>query len=786
MDMKTTIATTVFASIMLAGAAAAQAQPTAPASSLPVKRVTLFTSGVSYTEREGPVTGSAEVPLTFHTAQINDILKSMVLLDSSGKVQPATYASRDPVSRSLQSFAVDVSQNSSLDEILGRMRGVRIAISAAGRVIAEGPIVGIEKRDVSRAGKDGDAVQASFVTVMTESGLTAVSLDSGKTVQVLDERLNNEFREALGLLGSSTDDKKRQVKLHFAGAGKRDVRVGYVMEAPIWKISYRLLIGGEAASSKPYLQGWALVENSTDEDWQNVRLSLVSGRPVSFIQDLYQPLYIPRPVVGPDVVASPYPQTHDENMLAQNRDAMPPVGLAQGSIPLVRSVDGMSMKKSVPATVLSINGETIILNSGLQDGLTAGDKLQVFRDDGNGSRHPVGELLVQRSYKNDSEALVVKNTGGIRPEDIAEVIHTPTMALAPHLESVDSGPLSNGEGADRSEDLKAAFRKSVSAQASGQKAGEMFAYNLSSPLNLPRQQAAMIPVIAQNIALDRLSLYNADTDGSFAMNGLRLHTTTGQHLKGGSITLFDGGNYAGDARLEDVPPGDSRIVTYAVDLSMACSRETPVENGSITSVSAHRGVLTTKERTVTETIYKLKSKSDKTRTVLVEHPTEDGAHLMTPAKPTEITAELYRFAVSVPARKTVTLKVVTEKSEVTSEAILDDSNDSLYETSIHTVVSPKLKAAIQGVITRRKRVDELKSAVQNRKSEETSIGSDQDRIRKNMGALDHGSALYKRYVAELDQQETHIAALRVEAASLQRQRESAEKALRSYVDGISD
>ena len=92
------------------------------------------------------------------------------------------------------------------------------------------------------------------------------------------------------------------------------------MEAPIWKISYRLVLGaspGNSAPAKPYLQGWALVENTSDEDWNGIRLSLVSGRPVSFIQDLYQPLYMPRPEVGPDIVASPYPQTHDENLLAE-------------------------------------------------------------------------------------------------------------------------------------------------------------------------------------------------------------------------------------------------------------------------------------------------------------------------------------------------------------------------------------------------------------------------------------------------------------------------------------
>ena len=65
--------------------------------------------------------------------------------------------------------------------------------------------------------------------------------------------------------------------MHFAGEGKRKVQVGYVVEAPIWKTSYRLVLSDTEA---PFLQGWALVENTTDEDWQGVRLSLISGRPI--------------------------------------------------------------------------------------------------------------------------------------------------------------------------------------------------------------------------------------------------------------------------------------------------------------------------------------------------------------------------------------------------------------------------------------------------------------------------------------------------------------------------
>src|SRR5207248_6591452 len=115
-----------------------------------------------------------------------------------------------------------------------------------------------------------------------------------------------ELDKALAALAVARDQEKKPVTINFTGEGERRVRLGYVVETPIWKTSYRLVLG-----KKDQLQGWAIVENQTDNDWNEVQLSLVSGRPISFIQDLYQPLYVPRPVVKPELFASLKPQTYE-------------------------------------------------------------------------------------------------------------------------------------------------------------------------------------------------------------------------------------------------------------------------------------------------------------------------------------------------------------------------------------------------------------------------------------------------------------------------------------------
>ena len=696
----------------------AQAMPEAvPASTLlPVRDVTLFSSGVSYTLREGEVSGDATIPLTFRTTQINDILKSLVLRDENGTVRPAVYAAKDPIGRVLQSFAVDVAQPTDRVALLNRLKGARVTVQAGGTVLGpatttekvtiQGQIVGVDKED---GNSDGNA--GSVLSILGDAGLQTVRLSEVHAVRFEDERINREFKAALGLLAAGADDKRRQVTLRFDGTGKRRVRVGYVSESPLWKISYRLLIGGasaeggagsgaKAADARPFLQGWALVENTTDEDWNGVHLSLVSGRPVSFIQDLYQPLYLPRPIVPPDVVASPFPQLAESNV--DEKDAAANAGAVSGG------------------------------------------------EGRGGYNSPARRGLTQQQVQSAPSMVAVNGA----------------------VASTAAGTSFFGE-------------RSVVSDAAGQKAGELFAYNIATPVTLPRQQAAMIPVVTQDVGGEKVSLYNADTDPRFPMNAFRIRNNTPLHLKGGPITIFDGGTYAGDARMEDVPPGDSRLITYAVDLSVQGNREGPLYSNVATAFSLSRGVLIVSRRDRRETHYTLKNKADRARTVLVEHPYEADCKLVQPDKAASRTATHYRFEVTVAPGATEKLTVITEQPIGETVALLDADAKSLESYTTRGDVSNPVKEALREVIARRRKMQDLQSQAATAEAEIKSIDTDQDRIRKNMEALDHASALYKRYVSQLDAQETRIQALRTEAARLRSAVAAADRELRAYLDGLT-
>src|SRR5205823_4963439 len=180
-----------------------------------------------------------------------------------------------------------------------------------------GSVMGIEKQ--RQIAKDAPPIETEVLTMWCAEGVRAVKLADVQRLRFLNPTTETEFRRALDTLALSHDAQKKAVSLNFSGDGKREVRVSYVVENPIWKTSYRLVLDKDG---KPFLQGWAVVENSTDEDWSDVRMALVSGRPISFKMDLYSPLYMPRPTVEPEMFASLRPPTYDGSMERNRGDGL--------------------------------------------------------------------------------------------------------------------------------------------------------------------------------------------------------------------------------------------------------------------------------------------------------------------------------------------------------------------------------------------------------------------------------------------------------------------------------
>ena len=300
------------------------AQGTPPASlrqDVPVTAIALFSSGVGYFEHSGTVRGNGSTELHFRATQMNDVLKSLVLEDQGGgHVTTITYPSQDPLSKTLRSFQVDISANPTVAQLLNQLRGARLSIQSQGEHLS-GTILGVESRRRQLADKSGE-IDVPVLNLFAGATIRSVELPSITSLTFDDQQLQEELTKALTALGQSRDQDKKPVVINFSGNGDRRVRVGYVVETPVWKTSYRLILDDKTAR----LQGWAMVEYQTESDWNNVSLSLVSGRPISFVMDLYAPQYLARPTVLPRRFAELQPQLYEGGMDAASPRAAPAPG----------------------------------------------------------------------------------------------------------------------------------------------------------------------------------------------------------------------------------------------------------------------------------------------------------------------------------------------------------------------------------------------------------------------------------------------------------------------------
>jgi len=645
---------------------------------VPLTRVTSFSSGVAYFEHNGKVSGDAEIQLRFKTDQINDMLKSLVALDlGGGTVSGVDYASREPLARALKSFGVDISGEPTLGQLLKQIRGADVVIATPEKIT--GKILGVETR-TRQILPSNTVIQQEFLDLVTADGIKSIALDTVASITLADPKLNTELGKALALLVESRDVDSKPVRIAFTGKGERPVRIGYINEAPIWRTSYRLVLG-EEKKEEAAMQGWAIVENTSDFDWEKIELTLVSGRPISFIMDLYTPLYVPRPVVQPELYASLRPQEYDEGLKADR-------------------------------TILA---------------------LQAQGGEGGGGGQMRGRGEARRSVAANRQLAAA--APGAPPA---------AMALAEA-----EGDMATNAASEQ------ALRQGVAAMATGKAVGELFSYRIKSPVTLPRRKSAMLPIVNQTVKARKVSIYNASVLATNPLNGFWLTNDTGLSLLAGPVTIFDGGTYAGDARINNLAPNDKRLLSYAIDLKVTVD---PTANTSQQIVAAKivRGVLQCTRRHEFKQEYLIKNKAEQERVVLIEYPFVADRKLIEPAEPLEKTPQVQRFETKVPAATTGKFVVREEQTLTQTIALLPTDVGQLQFYAQTGEIPPKVREAVAEVIKRKNALVEAERQLNESQQRIGQLRQEQGAIRSNMGAVGHGTQSFQRFEKKLLDLETQI------------------------------
>lgn len=267
---------------------------------LPITRVVLYKHGVGYFERRGPVTGTTAVDLHFRASEMNDVLKSLTTIDlGEGIVSSISYESVTPIDQQLEDVALTLDDENVVSRLFAQVKGARVTVDVAGQKHL-GIVLGIET--ITRVEDDREVRSPHLALLRSGQDVQTFDLQAVRSVTIEEESMRKDLQHLLDILVSSKKKDLKRLTI-FATAPEadanatRELSASYIIANPVWKTSYRLLLP-ETASEKPLLQGWAIVDNTQDEDWEKVNLTLVAGLPISFVHDLYAPRYKRRPIVN--------------------------------------------------------------------------------------------------------------------------------------------------------------------------------------------------------------------------------------------------------------------------------------------------------------------------------------------------------------------------------------------------------------------------------------------------------------------------------------------------------
>ncbi|MDZ7793491.1 MAG: hypothetical protein U5P10_07285 [Spirochaetia bacterium] len=657
---------------------------------LPLQKVVLFSSGVGYFEHRGFVEGDTALHVTFGTEEMADILKSLVLQDyDGGAIDSVQYQPPEPLERKLRDFSFNLDSNTSFYELLRQARGEQIEVQIESSQSLTGRIVALETQD-------GGVTEPSQrqMTLYSEGSMTRVALDEVVKLRFSDPLLQMELQEILTVLAEARRSEQRSLTLHFSGEGRREVMVGYIREMPVWKTTYRLVQQEpelqkaeqqeleQDEKAPTLLQGWAVAENTSNMDWDEVELQLVAGRPISFKMDIYSSLYVTRPELLPQVHTSARPPLYEE---------------------------GYS---------------------------------------GGQSQEPAARRL-----------------------------------LAPQQMGTMDYPMEKSSSAELRSPRNENFSSGVAAAASGTEQGGLFAYTIDRPVSLAGHSSALLPIVQQPVEAEKLSVYGAQS--TRPLKSLYLKNTTGLHLMGGPVTLFESGMYAGDARFEDILPDNRRLISYAEDLSVQVVREQDPLPEQVVNLSIKKGVFSyvNKQRRATE--YRLIQHGTETSKILVQHPKRTGWELVQPAEAEEETASYYRFIRELKEdEESQLLKVVEEYPQERTVQIrnLDSGQISFYLKNVN--MSGELRRVLGRIQTLQQRINQLQRQKADVQSKIDSIYRAQERIRNNMEQLDRDSELYREYAARLGRQEVELDALEARLDTHSTQVRSTENELDNFLSNL--
>jgi len=240
----------------------------------PVKSITLSSGGLAEIVRTADVDKEAEITIDVPLDQIDDVLKSLIVRDDKGAVKNLSLSGPNPLEETFRTLPFKPADLTSMPKLLDAIKGTQVAAGDK-----QGVVLGV-------TATDGEKEPMNWqLSLLMPGGEIAMLPIPGTKIEILDETVKANLQTAMGVIAKGNTDGARTVTIKLGGETSRQVDLSYVVPAPIWKTSYRLVTGDDG---NVRLQAWAVFENASGEDWNDVNITLSSGRPVTLRQALFQ------------------------------------------------------------------------------------------------------------------------------------------------------------------------------------------------------------------------------------------------------------------------------------------------------------------------------------------------------------------------------------------------------------------------------------------------------------------------------------------------------------------
>jgi hypothetical protein len=707
-------------------AAKAARAEAAASTELPVTRVALYKNGVGFFEHAGKVTGDQSVTIDFTTAQLNDVLQSLTAIDLNGG-RIAGAGYNSTTPLEEQLKALPLALGEDPTAV-----DFYNAIRGA-RIEVHGPgttiggrLLNIELVNTPE-GDNKPALEKRLITVVGDGGeVRTVELTTATSVTLLDADLHKDVTRYLQLLASTRNQGLRHLTIEDNGTGTRELRVSYISEVPIWKSTYRILFTEPKAGSAATTA--STPQTATLQGWSVV--DNTTGADWINVQL--------------SLIAGA-PQSFIQPLSVPYYSRRPEIGLPQEA-------------QLTPQTHES--GEFV---SEMDSGLHAPTKVPT-------------EMNVMKSAKG-----VGTGSGSGYGSGVAGGINGGTGQTNLNSNFVAGAPPQAYE--QSAED-------SVKAKTTTAAFDDYFAYNLSEPITIRKNESAMVPILQTKIDAERVTLWSRQQPTP--LRALWITNTSKLTLDRGSFSIVEDGNFGGEGLLDPIHPDEKRLLSYAVDQAVRVSTEEQHDNMQATAVTAAKGVMMLYHTQTAEITYVVHNAATDGRTVVIEHPIRQGYILDNgngsdnkDPKPEETTPTVYRFRVTAAAGETARLHVREHHLSTVSYQLTNFNDNQLTFILNQTGNNEKIKQALEPILDARRHVAEMQTALDKVNDRLKALQSDEERQRANVTALANADkASRERFVHDLNATEDQIAGAQKELTAAQKNLQAAKDDLASKIESL--